>query len=143
MEPDRAIVLILYILGAALPIIGAVRAVLNARDTLKKHADDVDDAAAIQAEWSAATSAAIATKPDDIAAVTQAINGDFHQRFTDRGLLVPSYETASRNATGDLAVSRVLHLLAKGQGGNAALVALGIFASTVAAVWSLWLPAAA
>lgn len=132
----------LTLAGAVLPVLGAVLAVLGARSTLERHEADVEEAAALKHEWEAATQAAIAANPADMRAASERVSEEFHARFEERGFLVPSIATFDRNTTGDLAVSRTLRLLAKGQWGNVVLVVIGIAASTLASVWSLWLPPA-
>ncbi|MDQ0895789.1 hypothetical protein [Agromyces ramosus] len=142
MDSTRAIIICLILAGAVLPVLGAVLAVLGARRTLAQHEADVVEAAALKKEWEAATQAIMDSKPADLGAASNRVNADFHARFEEHGLVVPSIATFDRNATGDLAVSRTLRLLAKGQWGNVALVVLGIAASTVADVWSLNLASA-
>lgn len=137
MDLTRIIIIVLILTGAVLPVLGAVLAVLGARRTLARHEADVVEAAALKKEWEAAAQAVVDAKPADLGAASSRVNADFHARFEERGLVVPSIATFDKNATGDLAVSRTLRLIAKGQWGNVALVVLGIAASTVADIWSL------
>jgi hypothetical protein len=126
-------VIVLILLGAVLPILGAVFALLNVRATLRKNDADVDLSQRLREEWDAATSAASGATPE----VMEAIRAEHSKRFTDAGLIVPTRESADANATGDLAVGRVLRLLARGNGWNAALVVVGVAVSTAASIWSL------
>ncbi|WP_157780351.1 hypothetical protein [Leifsonia xyli] len=136
MDTTRAAILALIIVGATAPLLGALLAVANASRTLKAHERDVKVSQAILKEWRAESSA----RRFDSVVEADAFNLTYHSRFLALGLPVPSRAAADDNATGDLAVSRVLRLLARGQGWNVSLIVLGVFASTAAAIWSLWLP---
>lgn len=148
MDLARLIVLALTLLGAALPIYGAVSAVFTTRATLRKHEQDAALSRKITREWGGTVSAARDAKRtgsasfEDLGDELSRLNASFHARFKTQGLEVPSFETGNRNVTGDLAISRMLRLVARGNRANAALIILGVVLSAVAAVWSLFLPAA-
>jgi hypothetical protein len=134
--------IVVILLGAILPVVGAYLAYRNVRASLRKHDRDVELATTIRNEWNEATrEAAASTPPQQLGEVSAALTAKFHKRFTEAGLLVPSWDTANANATGDLAVGRTLRLLAKGNGWNVSIVVVGIAASTVASIWSLFISA--
>ncbi len=139
MDCTRLAIILFILAGAVLPVLGVALALVGARRTLAQHEVDAKESDALNEEWQEAGRAFREANPGGN---DTPLNLEYHKRFADRGLLVPSGDTANKNVTGDLAVTRTLRLLGHGQGWNAAIIILGVVCSTVAAVWSLWLPPA-
>ena len=142
MDFARIVVIILYAAGLVLPVLGAFLLVRRANQTIRVQEAGLVTSARLFDEWleEASHYELAGSRNEKVNRRRNEVNEKYDALFTAEGLITPNGLNA--DPTGDRAVIRALRFAAKGNGGNAMIVGIGLVASTIASVWALYLPAA-
>ncbi|MRX42340.1 hypothetical protein [Agromyces kandeliae] len=142
MDLPRLIVIVLYVLGLVLPVLGSVRAYLHAKDTLEGHAADILEYDRLEREHDTKREAIEDWNdaPDVRAARLATLDAEYSAAFERLGIEAPTWGNLS--TVGERAVLKALRLIGRGNVGNALLVGVGLLCGTVASIWALFLPPA-
>ena len=139
MDILRLMLAAFFVAGFALPVWGAVRSVNHARRALKKQERDlttaVDLAGRQQAEYSIPEPPGLAPG-EHLTAIAEKYDKLHVEAGIERPWPLDGTATLQLHA-----VSMTLRIVFGGNGFNAALIVAGLVLSTVASIWSLYLPA--
>jgi len=138
MDILRLMLAAFFVAGFALPVWGAVRSVNHARRALKKQERDLKTAEDLaerqQAEYSIPEPAGLAPG-EHLTAIAEK-----YDKLHDEAGIERPWGTLGTAALQLHAVRQTLLIVFSGNRINAALIVVGLVLSTVASVWSLYLP---